>query len=185
MLIANIRKGLLFEMDNGLVHIYCGDGKGKTTAAAGLAVRALGTGKKVLFSQFLKNGSSGEVEMLKKLGASVMYEFKINKFTFNMTDDEKAECLKANNRLLSKIIEDAAYYDLIVLDEIIGTCGCGLVSTEKLMAFLKKRPHNVEIVLTGRNPSPELCGEADYITEMKKVAHPYEKGIPARKGIEF
>lgn len=172
-------------MSNGLVHIYCGDGKGKTTAAAGLAVRALGSGKKVLFSQFLKNGSSGEVEMLKKLGACVLHDFGINKFSFNMTDEEKAECLETNNQLLTKIIQNAAHYDLIVLDEIIGTCGCGLVSGEKLLAFLKSRPENAEIVLTGRNPSPELCVEADYITEMKKVAHPYEKGIPARKGIEF
>ena len=125
----------------GLVHIYCGDGKGKTTAAVGLAVRAKGAGKKVLFVQFFKDGTSSEVAVLRDdLGIDVRF---------------------------------------------ISAANFGIVPEQEILDFIACRPEGLEIVMTGRDPSPALCGAADYITEMNKLRHPYDEGVMGRKGIEF
>ena len=146
---------------SGLVHLYCGDGKGKTTAAVGLAVRHAGHGGKVVFAQFLKDGSSGECRVLAKLGVTVLAANPAGKFTFRMTDEEKAETAAA----LVRTFDAAAGY--------------------AVRDFLENRPDMLEVVLTGRSPSAGLTAHADYITEMQKRRHPYEKGVAAREGIEF
>ncbi len=169
----------------GLVHIYCGDGKGKTTAAMGLALRAAGNGFKVLIVQFLKNGKTGELASLEQLENITVIRGKGGmKFTFKMDEEERAEALRVHTENLQKVIELAEEFDMVILDEAVGACGCGLLDQNMLCKFLDSRPQKLEVVLTGRNPAQELLDRADYISEVKKIRHPYDKGIQARKGIE-
>ena len=170
-------------MDKGLVHLYCGDGKGKTTAAMGLALRALGQGMQVVVVQFLKNGTSGELEPLKKLGAAVYSGQPGAKFTFQMNAEEKAQATKENNARLAEALQQPC--DLLILDEICAARNSGMVDEALAKQAVLERPQHREVVLTGRNPEAWMVEAADYITEMQPHRHPYEQGIPARKGIEF
>ena len=170
-------------MDKGLVHLYCGDGKGKTTAAMGLALRALGQGMRVAVVQFLKNGTSGELEPLKKLGAAVYSGQPGAKFTFQMNAEEKAQATKENNARLAEALQQPC--DLLILDEICAARNSGMVDETLAKQAVLERPQHREVVLTGRNPEAWMVEAADYITEMQPRRHPYEQGIPARKGIEF
>ena len=170
-------------MDKGLVHLYCGDGKGKTTAAMGLALRALGQGMRVVVVQFLKNGTSGELEPLKKLGAAVYSGQPGAKFTFQMNAEEKAQATKENNARLTEALQQPC--DLLILDEICAARNSGMVDEALAKQAVLERPQHREVVLTGRSPEAWMVESADYITEMQPRRHPYEQGIPARKGIEF
>lgn len=170
-------------MDKGLVHLYCGDGKGKTTAAMGLALRALGQGMRVVVVQFLKNGTSGELEPLKKLGAAVYSGQPGAKFTFQMNAEEKAQATKENNARLAEALQQPC--DLLILDEICAARNSGMVDEALAKQAVLERPQHREVVLTGRNPEAWMVEAADYVTEMQPRRHPYEQGIPARKGIEF
>lgn len=170
-------------MDKGLVHLYCGDGKGKTTAAMGLVLRALGQGMRVVVVQFLKNGTSGELEPLKKLGAAVYSGQPGAKFTFQMNAEEKAQATKENNARLAEALQQPC--DLLILDEICAARNSGMVDEALAKQAVLERPQHREVVLTGRNPEAWMVEAADYITEMQPRRHPYEQGIPARKGIEF
>lgn len=173
---------------NSCVHIYCGDGKGKTTAAVGLAVRAAGCKKKVLITRFLKTDHSGEVEILKQIpGIFVTPCEKSFGFFSQMTEGQKKEAAVYYTELLSQTLEKAAgeSYDLLILDEIMAVCSFGLVKEEAVRAFLSNRPGRLEVVLTGREPSQEMIGLADYVSEIRKIKHPYERGIAAREGIEY
>lgn len=171
--------------DKGLLHIYCGDGKGKTTAAIGLAIRACGAGMKVCFAQFMKSGSSSEWQILnKENNIETMIAKNEFGFTWKMTEDEKAKLRDINTRTLEAIVAEKTKYEVLILDEIISAYQHNLVDKNLLLQLLEARK-NLEIVLTGRNPAEELLEQADYITEMKSIRHPYEKGIQARKGIEF
>lgn len=172
-------------MAKGLVHIYTGDGKGKTTAAAGLCARALGQGLRVGFFQFLKSGRSGEVDSLQKLGAQVGAAEDSGKFIWNMTEAEKEACATAQAIHLQKAAKAMPTLDLLVLDEAIGACGAGMLKEEDLLALLAAKPEHLEVVLTGRNASEALRNAADYITEMRAVRHPFDEGQVARRGIEF
>ncbi|MEY8356336.1 cob(I)yrinic acid a,c-diamide adenosyltransferase [Lachnospiraceae bacterium 54-53] len=170
------------------IHIYCGDGKGKTTAAVGLAVRAAGCRKKVLITRFLKTDHSGEVRALGKLP-----EIKVTPceqsfgFFSGMSDEIKREAKAYYSELLETTLKQAADgdYDLLVLDEIMAVCNYGLVEEKRVLEFLAARPEGLEVVLTGRDPSAELVETADYVSEIKKVKHPFDRGMKARQGIEF
>jgi cob(I)alamin adenosyltransferase len=173
---------------NGLTHIYCGDGKGKTTSAIGLGVRACGSGKKVLLVQFLKGDTSSELNVLRQLkNFSTLPSSENVKFTFKMTQHELEEtallCEGQFCRAIASV--NAGDCDMLILDEIFGAIHCNLLSNEKLVDLIKNKPQNLELVLTGRNPEPEILELADYVSEIKKVKHPYDRNIPARKGIEF
>lgn len=173
--------------DTGLIHIYCGDGKGKTTAAAGLAIRCAGGGGKVFFYQFLKDGTSGEIETLKSINEIfVAKAYPLAKFSFQMNEEEKEAARIFYEKELDDIIEIVSNqeYQLCVLDEVLHAVNLGFISLDKLVTFLKNKPEMLEVVLTGRNPKDELCELADYITEMNKVKHPFDKGIGARRLIE-
>lgn len=170
-------------MDKGLVHLYCGNGKGKTTAAMGLALRALGQGMQVVVVQFLKNGTSGELEPLRTLGATVYSGKPGAKFTFQMNAEEKAQATKENNARLAEALQQPC--DLLILDEICAARNSGMVDEALAKQAVLERPQHREVVLTGRNPEAWMVEAADYITEMQPRRHPYEQGIPARKGIEF
>ena len=172
-------------MRQGLVHLYTGEGKGKTTAAVGLSVRCLGTGGKVLFVQFLKGCPSGECALLQQLGARLIRAQTSAKFTNQMTPDELAELAGQNLQTLEQAREVLQDYQLLVLDEAIGALGCGLLPLESLLELVEQRPPHLEVVLTGRGPPEELTQLADYHTEFACKRHPFEKGISARKGVEF
>ena len=170
-------------MEQGLVHLYAGDGKGKTTAAMGLALRALGNKKRVTVVQFLKGMPSGEVDLLHQLGATVYRAENITKFVFQMTEREKIEAKAAYTQLLQQAACQPT--DLLVLDEACAACALEMVDVQMLKDVVQKRPEGLELVLTGRDPAQWMIEAADYYTEMCCRKHPYEKGIAARKGIEF
>jgi len=170
----------------GLIHIYCGDGKGKTTAAIGLAVRAAGAGKKVVFTQFFKDGSSSEIKVLQGVeNIQILHCNTVRGFWKRMTDAQKARASADYTQLFSDVTRLAMDADLLVLDEIIAACNHGAVTEVVVADFLRSKPERLEVVLTGRNPSEHLLRLADYVTQMQKSKHPYDRGIAARKGIEF
>ena len=171
---------------SGLIHIYCGDGKGKTTAAVGLAVRAAGAGKRVLFAQFLKTDTSSEIGVLRKIdGIEVRHCNTVRGRVRNMSAAQKKTVAEDYSRFLTELFRAAPEYDLLILDEAAAACRHGLISAGLLAEYLRNKPDALEVVLTGRDPDPELMALADYITEMKKIRHPFDRGIRARQGIEF
>lgn len=171
---------------SGLIHLYCGDGKGKTTAALGLALRAAGAGKQVVFTQFFKDGSSSEIEPLAALpGVRVFHADTVRGFYRNMTPIQREQAGKDYTALFRQVTQAAQEADLLILDEIVSACNRGVVPEKLVTDFLREKPTRLEVVLTGRNPSAALLELADYITEMRKLRHPFDRGIGARKGIEF
>ena len=170
----------------GLIHLYCGEGKGKTTAAVGLAVRASGAGKQVFFTQFFKDGSSSEVKRLRELpGVKTMHAQTVKGFYRSMTPEQRAKAREDYTALFRQVTAASEKADLLILDEIVSACNRGVVPEALVTDFLRSKPSGLEVVLTGRNPAPALLELADYITEMRKQRHPFDRGIPARKGIEF
>ena len=171
---------------SGLIHIYCGGGKGKTTAAMGLALRAAGSGQRVLLLQFLKDGSSSEFVSLSHVpGVEVVPQAKTFGFTWTLSEEEKAQARDYYTGLLEDAFARGGEFGLLVLDEALGACAAGLLEEGRLLALRAGRPEGLEVVLTGRGPSQALLAAADYVTEMRAVKHPYERGVPARLGIEY
>ena len=167
-----------------MVHIYCGDGKGKTTAAIGLAVRMAGYGKKVMFVQFMKGSYTGELEMLiARRNIKVMRCDRHYGFFRSMTDDDKEDIFQYHNANLRYVEWNMTDYDMLVLDEVFSAYNHDLLDRELLRDIIDN--YKGELVLTGRDPQEWFTERADYITEMKKIKHPYDKGIKAREGIEF
>lgn len=170
----------------GLIHIYCGDGKGKTTAAVGLAVRAAGAGKLVLFAQFFKNGSSSEISQLHRLeNIRTLHCQTVQGLWKRMDEKQREQVCRDYAEFFGEIRTVAQAADLLVLDEILSACGHGAVPEEAVLDFLRKKPEGLEVVLTGRNPPEEFLELADYVTEMRKTKHPFDREIRARRGIEF
>lgn len=165
-----------------MLHLYWGDGKGKTTAAMGLALRALGHGRRVVILQFLKDGSSGEIEMLRRCGAAV-YACPNAKFTWLMTDAERAEARRTNTRTLQTILQGS--FDLLVLDEACAALKSNILDEALLRKAAAFAKDGREVVVTGRDPAPWLQDAADYSTEMQMHKHPYTQGIAAREGVEY
>ena len=169
----------------GCVHIYCGDGKGKTTCAMGLCVRAAGAGKKVLLHQFLKDNTSSERTIIDKLpGVTVMPGAKMDKFTFQMNEEELQALRESNDANLACLCDMAKDYDMLILDESVYAMDMGLLSEDKLIEWLEKKPEHLEVVMSGRNPSDRLKEHADYISEITKIKHPFDQGLSSRIGIE-
>lgn len=175
------------DTQKGMLHLYIGDGKGKTTASVGLAVRATGAGKRVLFLQFLKGRPSGEVAALSTLGVQVFRTEAVKKFFSHMNEEEKALCTECCTALFRKGLAaiQSGTHDLVIMDELLDAFGLNILEEAPLLAALVERAAPVEVVLTGRNPSEALIQAAGYITEMKAVRHPFTKGISARCGIEY
>ncbi len=175
-------------MKQGLIHLYHGDGKGKTTAAVGLALRMLGRGERVLFVQFMKDGKSGEIQMLESLAnVKTMHGEAAAGFYSQMSEEKKALFAHKQEELLENVLEELAkaHYGLLVLDEITYAYGWKLIDQNKLEQLLLNKPKDLEIVMTGRNPEILLKELSDYVTEMQMEKHPYQKGIAARPGVEF
>lgn len=172
----------------GLIHIYCGDGKGKTTAAVGAAIRAAGRGKRVFFVRFLKTDDSGEVASLHQLPGVTLLPCKRSfGFSWEMSEDQKKEASRFYGEMFHHAWNTAAEeaYDMLVMDEIIGACGLGFIDEAAVCRALEEKPACLEIIMTGRSPSPRLEELADYMTEMVMKKHPYTCGIGAREGIEY
>ena len=168
----------------GYVQVYTGDGKGKTTAALGLAVRAAGAQLKVYVAQFLKGGDYSEIKALKRFSDLITVEqFGTGKF---IPDEPSLEERQAAQKGLDRVkaIIQAGGYDLVILDEGNVAVSCGLVSVQDLLNIIKLKPQQVELIITGRNVDPALVEKADLVTEMKAVKHYYSKGVAARIGIE-
>lgn len=175
-------------MEQGLIHIYCGDGKGKTSAAIGLVVRAAGVGMKVLFARFLKTEESGELVILDKIdGIDVIHLPKSYGFVWSLSNQEKEEVKALYQSLWNQICEEISkgQYDVLVMDEFMAAYRYGFIPQEEAVLFLEKKPKELEVILTGRDPAKELVSLADYVSEICKVKHPFDKGITARKGIEY
>jgi len=169
-----------------MIHLYHGHGKGKTTAAVGLAVRAAGAGMRVLFVQFFKNGSSSEVKILSSLpGVDVLIPEVWHGRYKKMSEEQQEETKKCYTELMRDVAERADEYSLIVLDESVSAYNYGMFDRESFLEMLRSWKDVREAVLTGRDPAPELREIADYVTEMKKEKHPFDLGVNARKGIEF
>ncbi|MCI9227446.1 MAG: cob(I)yrinic acid a,c-diamide adenosyltransferase [Dorea sp.] len=170
----------------GRIHIYYGDGKGKTTAAVGLAVRAAGSGLKVLFFQFLKDNSSNERKILEALpGVTCLPGREPVKFVSKMNGDERIEFRHYNNKALDEIIKFCGPFDMLILDEALCALNLEVLSEEKLISFIQHKPRGLEIVMTGPRLPDNLLEMADYVTEVRKVKHQFDLGRSARKGIEF
>ena len=175
-------------MEKGLMHIYHGDGKGKTTAAVGLAVRAAGAGMRVAFVQFMKDGTSAELNVLKRIDGIEVYAIQNTYgFTWNMRDDDRIQLRMQNDKSIKAMIKAVKeeLYQMIIVDEMLSAYQGGFVDKSTVLALMQLCKGSIELVFTGRNPAKELLDRADYITEMKKERHPYEKGITARAGIEL
>ena len=178
--------GLLRRMKNNLgkVHIYTGDGKGKTTAALGLALRAIGAGYKVSIIQFLKGQRYSELKSLKYLPKLEIRHFGQKSYIHKTgTKKDRLEALKA--LAVAKEIINSNKYNVVILDEIFFATFFKLIEPIEIISLIKNKPKNVELILTGRKVEPLFVKLADYITEMKEVKHPYQKGIKARQGIEY
>ena len=171
----------------GMLHLYYGDGKGKTTCAMGLALRAAGRNIPVVIAQFLKSEDSGERNSLRSLPAVTLLPLPQQaKFTFQMTPEEQ-ELSREESATRLRTAFRLAYSQggLLILDEICAAINAGMVDLEELLSLLDNRPEGLEVVLTGRDPDPQLIDRADYLTEFVKKRHPYDKGIAAREGIEY
>ncbi len=175
-----------------MIHLYTGEGKGKTTAAIGLCVRAVGRGYPVCFSQFMKGNDTGELYVLERLpNVEILRSRKNYGFYASMTEADKKELTKVHNSILDSLLEKAGSGGcrMVVMDELTYPVKWGLLDMRKLETLLdmgkKGSAADVEIVITGRDAADFLQNAADYITQMECVRHPFEKGIAAREGIEF
>jgi cob(I)alamin adenosyltransferase len=173
------------KKDNlGLIHIYTGRGKGKTTAALGLAMRAAGHNFKIAIVHFMKIWDYGEVKSLERLGIEL---FRYG--TTELIDPEKPSPIDLDqaNKALSKAEEltEKGGYDMLILDEITVAIEFNLIPLKRVVDLLEKKPDNLELVLTGRTCPKDLFEKADLISRMDEIKHPFQKGVLARKGIEF
>lgn len=177
------------SLNKGYIQVYTGNGKGKTTAAVGLAVRAAGDGLKVYMVQFLKGGKSGELESVKKLYPNFQI-FRFEKprgFFWTLNDEEKEELKSEIDNAMEFCFNSLKNKecDILIMDEIMGALTNNLVSEEKLLKLLQNKPDNVEIILTGRNVPKSIIDKANLVTEMKDIKHYFNEGVPAREGIEY
>ena len=172
------------EPGRGLIHVYTGSGKGKTTAALGACLRAAGHDFRIAVLQFMKLWDYGEIRSLKKLGIQ-LFRYGTSEFVDphrpSFVDREEAD--KA--MIMAEKLVQMGQHDLIVLDEITVAVDFNLIPLKRVIDLLNKKPHNLELILTGRSCPDELIERADLVSRIEEVKHPYSRGIKARKGIEF
>jgi len=174
------------KLEKGLVQVYTGDGKGKTSAAFGLALRAIGRGLKVYVIQFIKGGFDyGELYIVDKLPNLTLKAFGRGQFVTRKPPDNVDVELAEEAFALAKKVVESGEYDLVILDEINVALNLNLLSLEKVLELIKNKPKHVELVLTGRYAPNEIIEVADLVTEMREVKHPYRRGCLAREGIDY
>ncbi|MCD6327100.1 cob(I)yrinic acid a,c-diamide adenosyltransferase [bacterium] len=168
----------------GYIQVYTGNGKGKTTAALGLALRAAGAGLSVFIAQFVKGRHYGELEALKRLSDAItIKQFGQAAFILGKPTEQDIALARAGLDDVKNII-DSGEYDLVILDEANVATSLGLFSVDDLLSLIDLKPDDVELVITGRNADPKVIKRADLVTKMIEVKHYYKKGVKARKGIE-
>lgn len=174
------------KLKKGLVQLYTGNGKGKTSAAFGLALRAMGRGLKVYVIQFIKGGFDyGELYIVNKLPNLTLKAFGRGKFITEKIPPEEDVNLAEEALSLAEKVVKSGKYDIVILDEVNVALNLGLISLERVLELIKNKPKHVELVLTGRYAPKELIEAADLVTEMKEVKHPFNEGVQAREGIEY
>jgi cob(I)alamin adenosyltransferase len=172
---------------HGFLHVYTGDGKGKTTAALGLAMRAAGYGLRTYIGQFMKGQNSGELRTSALLAPYLTIEqYGKSSFT-DRGDAPRDDDLERAKEGLEKAKEAmlSGMYDVVVLDEIVNAYAFHLITLEEMLDLAATRPAHLELIFTGRNAPPELIEKADLVTEMKEIKHYYRRGVRARRGIEL
>ena len=177
------------NLETGLVQVYTGNGKGKTTAAIGQGMRCYGNGFKVIMVQFLKSGETGELNTVKELNDRfTIYRFEKEKgFTWTLSETEKIQLkseIKEAINFIYDVIEKKSC-DMLIIDEIMGTLHSGYIKEEQILDIIKRKPEKMELILTGRNVPKTIIEKSDLVTEMKDIKHYFNKGINARKGIEY
>ena len=175
------------KKETGCIHIYYGDGKGKTTTGMGLILRAAGYGYRVLLYQFMKDNKTSERKILERVeNITILDGLEQEKFSFQMTPEEKEERKRFYGEQFQKVTGLAVSddYDVLFMDETIYAISAGLLDEELVLNFLKTKPEKLEVLLTGNYPGEEILKLADYVSEIKKVKHPFDRGMRARKGIE-
>lgn len=174
------------RLEKGLVQVYTGNGKGKTSAALGLALRATGRGLKVYVIQFIKGGFDyGELHVVDRLPNLTLKAFGRGKFITSKPPEKEDVKLAEEALKLAEEITQSREYDVVILDEINVALHLKLIKLQEVEEMIKRKPENVEIVLTGRNAPEEIIELADLVTELKEIKHPFSKGFQARKGIEY
>ncbi len=172
------------EWGRGYVQLYIGEGKGKTTAALGLTLRAIGAGLKVAFFQFFKPPTSSEVKVLESFYPQVFYKsFHNGGFVMGKPSQRLIEEIRRGWEAVLEVAEEGKY-QILVLDELTYALNWGIITESELISFLKKKPTSLEVVITGRYASQSLIDEANLVTEMKLIKHYFDFGVPARLGIE-
>jgi cob(I)alamin adenosyltransferase len=177
------------KLKNGYVQIYTGNGKGKTTAAVGLAVRAAGNEYNVFMVQFLKGGKTGELESAKKMSPFFnIFRFEKKRgffWTLNVEEKNelKEEVQKGYEFCMEALKEGKC--DILIMDEVMGALNNQLISEEQLLELIDNKPDNIELVLTGRDVPKAIIDKANLVTEMKDIKHYFNEGVPSREGIEF
>jgi cob(I)alamin adenosyltransferase len=167
-----------------MVHVYTGDGKGKTTAAIGLAIRAVGVGFKVLMVQFIKNGEYSEIKALNRFSDFItIKQFGLGHFIKGVPSAEDFNAAQIGIKETESII-CSGKYNMVILDEANVAVKLGLFSVDDLLYIIDNKPGNVELVITGRDAEQKLIEKADLVTEMKEIKHYFRKGVMARIGIE-
>ena len=174
------------KLEKGLVQVYTGNGKGKTSAAFGLALRAIGRGLKVYVIQFIKGGFDyGELYIVDKLPNIKLKAFGRGRFVTEKPPGKKDVELAQEALALAEEVVKSGEYDIVILDEVNVALNLKLISLEEVLESIKNKPKHVELVLTGRYAPSEIIQIADLVTEMQEIKHPYKKGYQARKGIEY
>lgn len=167
-------------------HLYTGDGKGKTTSAIGLLIRASGSGKRVLFFQFLKDNNSNERHIIKRLeNVNIMDGPKLLGEVWNFSKDKIKEMSPYYENKLKEIKSLMSDYDMVILDEAIVAINYGYINHNSLVDFIKEFPEDKELIITGTDADKEFIELFDYVMEMRKIKHPFDKGKKAREGIEY
>jgi len=174
------------KLEKGLVQVYTGNGKGKTSAAFGVAIRAVGRGLKVYIIQFIKGGFDyGELYIVDKLPGLKLKAFGRGKFVAEKKPDKVDVDLAEEALATAEEAVLSGEYDIVILDEVNVALNLKLIKTEKVLELIEKRPQHTELILTGRNAPVEIVQAADLVTEMLEIKHPYNSGFRARKGIEY
>ena len=176
------------KLKKGLIQTYTGYGKGKTTAAIGQGVRSSGNGLKVYMIQFLKTSETGELKSIEDIKNFTVFRFESNKkFFWDLNEKEKI-VLKSEVQNAINFIKDTLQKqncDVLILDEVFGAISNGLINTSELIDILKDKPNNIEIIMTGRDAPDEIIEISDYVSEIRMIKHPFDRGISSRRGIEY
>jgi len=174
------------SLEKGYIQIYTGNGKGKTTAVLGQALRAAGRGLKTFIVQFMKNSPYGEIKILEQMPNWITLEYYGNdSFVFSNKAAGETDIYMAQQALhRARKAMSSNKYDIVIMDEVCVALFFALLKTQDVLSLLEEKPGNIELILTGRYCPPELIEKADLVTEMQEIKHYYQKGVAARKGIE-